>query len=170
MMEITNHLHLSPKSGLSTSDISRDKSCFLQKLFFPWDISFFSVIPSFVTVLAVAPTPALQLPPDPCPTLLIYSSFILQQKEGQCLPVVRNFSALSLISGFSCLVSFRYWSTKMFGANWTMFCSPQPKGMLSSWSKFWSAGPMMSPYICEERQEKGKAQTLSSVKQKDCLP
>lgn len=111
----------------------------------------------------------LSSPPDPCPTLLIYSSFILQHKdEGQCLPVVRNFSALSLISGLSCLVLFRYWSMKMFGANWTMFCSPQPKGMLSSWSKFWSAGPMMSPYIWEERREKGKAQTPSNVKQKDC--
>lgn len=109
-------------------------------------------------------------PINQCPTLLIYGTFFLQEKEGQCLPVIRKYNAIFSISGSNCLVFCKYSSMKMFGANWTMFCSPQPKGISSSWPKFWSAGPMISPKIWVGGDRERKAQAFSNMNWGDsCL-
>lgn len=122
IMEIINHLYPPEKSRLGTSIISRERNNDSSKRCFTFleTISLYSVISFFGTAQALLSLLSCTHSSNKCSTLQIYSTFFFfspEQKEGRCLPVLRKQSAITSISESNCLVFFKYWSTKMFGAN-----------------------------------------------------
>ena len=61
------------------------------------------------------------------------------------LPAIMKFSALLLIAEVIWFTVCRYFMTKMLGAKFTMFCSPQPYGIRRRSSRLLIDDPRMSP-------------------------